>query len=91
MLVFAASGCAEATTDAHAKRPNILLILVDSLRADHLGRYGYERDTSPFFDAFSERGVLFENAYSHSSHTKVSVASILTGLQPRPTVSARPS
>ncbi len=62
--------------------PNVIVLMVDALRADHLGCYGYDRDTSPFLDEFAARGVLFERAYAQSSHTKVSVASLMTGLNP---------
>jgi len=69
-------------------RPNVLLVLVDALRADHLGCYGYDRDTSPFLDQFAGRGVRFENAFAQGSQTKVSMASMLTGLNP-PTTKVR--
>ncbi len=63
--------------------PNILVYLVDTLRADHLGAYGYERPTSPALDAMSKEGVVFDHAMAQSAWTRTSVASILTGLQPR--------
>jgi arylsulfatase A-like enzyme len=59
--------------------PNILVILVDALRADHLSNYGYERPTSPNIDRIAHQGTLFENAFSTSSWTKPSHASLLTG------------
>jgi arylsulfatase A-like enzyme len=59
--------------------PNILVIVVDTLRADHLSAYGYARATSPNFDRIAKQGVLFENAYSASSWTLPSHASLLTG------------
>lgn len=62
--------------------PNIVVLLVDSLRADHLGCYGYDRDTSPYLDALASRGVVFERAYAQASQTKLSVASLVTGLNP---------
>lgn len=61
---------------------NVVLILVDTLRADHLSIYGYERETSPQIDAWARRGVVFDHAMSHSSWTKPSTASILTSLYP---------
>ena len=61
---------------------NVILIVIDALRADHLSCYGYERDTSPSLDTFAARGVLFKNCYTQSSWTKPSVASILTSLYP---------
>lgn len=61
---------------------NVLLIVIDTLRADHLGLYGYERETSPEIDRWAERGVVFERAYATSSWTVPSVGSMLTGLLP---------
>lgn len=63
-------------------RPNLLIILVDALRYDDLGIYGCPRDTSPFLDAWAKKGLVFTNAFSHSSHTKISVAALFTGLLP---------
>ncbi len=59
--------------------PNILVIVVDTLRADHLSAYGYPRPTSPNVDRIARQGVLFENSYSASSWTLPSHASLLTG------------
>jgi arylsulfatase A-like enzyme len=67
---------------AGGDRPNLLLVVVDTLRADHLGCYGYGRPTSPVLDALAARGVLFERAYAQSSWTKPSTASLLTGRTP---------
>lgn len=64
---------------AQADAPNVIVIVVDALRADHLSAYGYERDTSPFMDGLAEEGVRFENAISPSSWTQPSHASMLTG------------
>ncbi|MFP8874789.1 MAG: sulfatase, partial [Myxococcota bacterium] len=61
---------------------NILLILQDTLRADHLSAYGYFRPTSPRFDAYAKQGVLFERAFSNASKTRPSAASMMTGLYP---------
>lgn len=62
--------------------PNIVLITLDTLRADHLGCYGYPVDTSPQLDAMAREGVLFSNAVSCSSTTAPSHASIFTALYP---------
>jgi arylsulfatase A-like enzyme len=62
--------------------PNILFIVVDTLRADHLSSYGYERSTSPTIDRLAQEGTLFENAFSAASYTAPSHASLLTGLYP---------
>ena len=63
--------------------PNVLLITVDTLRADHLGSYGFELDTSPRIDALAAEGVLFERAIAASSRTVPSHASIMTSRYPR--------
>jgi len=60
--------------------PNIVIYLVDTLRADHLGIYGYDRPTSPNLDVFAEGATVFHNAIAQSSWTKPSIASIFTGL-----------
>ncbi len=68
---------------AGEQRPNIILYLIDTLRADHLGVYGYHRPTSPWIDSFSERATLFTNTQAQSSWTRAAVASIITGLNPQ--------
>jgi len=60
--------------------PNVVLVIVDTLRADHLPCYGYHRLTSPHLDQLASKGVLFENAIATSSWTLPSHASMLTGL-----------
>lgn len=62
-----------------ASAPNVLFIVVDTLRADHLTSYGYSRATSPRMDALAREGVLFENAIATSAWTLPSHASMLTG------------
>jgi arylsulfatase A-like enzyme len=64
------------------KNLNLIFVLVDTLRADHLGAYGYARDTSPNFDLLAEQGVLFERVVSSSSWTKTSMASLWTATHP---------
>jgi arylsulfatase A-like enzyme len=61
---------------------NVVLIVVDTLRADHLGTYGYERDTSPFLDDLAARGVVFENAVSAAPATFPAVNTLLTSASP---------
>jgi len=63
-------------------KPNIIVIVADALRADHLSCYGYPTLTSPYLDRFAERCVLFESAFSASPSTVSSIPSILTGLYP---------
>ena len=59
--------------------PNVLLIVIDTLRADHLSSYGYSSSTSPNIDHIAKDGVLFENAISPSSWSLPSHASLITG------------
>ena len=61
------------------RRPNLLLITVDTLRADHLGSYGYPRPTSPSIDQLAAEGVVFENAFTPVPTTAPAIASLLTG------------
>lgn len=62
--------------------PHTVLIVVDQLRADHLGCYGYQRPTTPHLDQLAEDAVVFENAIAASTFTKTSIASLFTGLHP---------
>ena len=59
--------------------PNVLVIVVDTLRADHLSSYGYARATSPNIDRIAQQGVLFKNAFSSCSWSFPSHVSLLTG------------
>ncbi len=62
------------------QRPaNVVVYLVDTLRADHVGVYGYSRDTTPRLDAFARDAVVYEDAYSTTSWTRPAVASLLSG------------
>ena len=60
-----------------------ILSSIDTLRADHLGAYGYSRDTSPFLDSLAARGTLFERAVVQYPSTLTSHMSIFTGLYPQ--------
>ncbi len=64
------------------KPPNILIISMDTVRADHLSTYGYGRDTSPNLTRLGERGVVFEAAFSQGNESLFSHATILTGRYP---------
>jgi len=66
-----------------ASHPNVLLITIDTLRADRLGCYGYERPTSPHIDRLATEGALFERLYTTLPRTTQSVATILTGRYPK--------
>ena len=65
-----------------ASRPNVLVIVLDTVRPDHLGVYGYGRPTSPRIDALAREGVVYREAYAPSPWTVPSHASLLTGLGP---------
>jgi len=62
--------------------PNVLLVTIDTLRADHLGAYGYERETSPQMDALARRGLLFRNAETVQSATWPALTTLHTSLYP---------
>jgi len=90
LAALAACGCPGAP--AHKESPraaprsaaagnqlNVLLVTIDTLRADHLGAYGYARATSPNIDALAGRGVLFDQAYTYWPKTRGSFVALLTG------------
>jgi arylsulfatase A-like enzyme len=78
------SGCAPPDDRPHdSPHPNIIIYLVDTLRADHLGLYGYARDTSPALDGLARDAVVFDHAYTPSAWTRPAVASLLSGLHPQ--------
>jgi len=62
--------------------PNVILVSIDALRADHLSCYGYERETTPFLDSLAEESTTFTRTYSASSHTREAVPALLTGCRP---------
>ena len=88
-LTVALAGCTRSaervgdppgrTTDG---RPHVVVYCIDTLRADHLGAYGYDRPTSPAIDAVAAEGIVFENAVSQAPWTLPSVASYLTSTFP---------
>jgi arylsulfatase A-like enzyme/uncharacterized membrane protein YbhN (UPF0104 family) len=63
-------------------KPNVILLIVDTMRADRLGCYGYAKQTSPVLDRFAEESILFEQAVVQASWTRPSIATILSGLYP---------
>ena len=71
----------DSTTNV-PKSPNVIFILIDALRADHLSCCDYERDTSPFLSRELKNGVLFDNVISQSSWTKTSMPSMFTSKYP---------
>jgi arylsulfatase A-like enzyme len=78
----AAPDISAAAAGALLHAENVVLITVDTLRADRLGCYGYARPTSPALDALATRGVRFANAYAPSSFTPKSIPTIITGRHP---------
>ena len=64
-------------------RPNIVFIVIDTLRADWTSPYGFEHDTSPELARWAEHGIVFERTRSQSSWTKMSMASLMTSLWPQ--------
>ncbi|HUP22330.1 MAG TPA: sulfatase [Thermoanaerobaculia bacterium] len=77
------AGRAERRGGPRPARPDVVLVVIDTLRADHVGAYGYARDTTPRLDAlFAARGTLFERAYAQAPWTLPSAASYLTGRHP---------
>ena len=93
ILFFACSSCLllggcgnetapESNVEVGPPIRNVLVFMVDTLRADHLGSYGYERDTSPNIDRFAANSVQFDRTYSHSPWTRTSVVSTFTSMYP---------
>lgn len=91
MVVLLAMTAIVAGCDASARRSpalalcegcNVVVISLDTLRADHVGTYGYNRPTTPNVDRLARESVVFENAISQSAWTRPAHASMLTGLYP---------
>jgi arylsulfatase A-like enzyme len=61
---------------------NVVFLAIDTLRADHLGTYGYPRDTSPNLDQLGKEGVVFDNGWAHAPSTRYSMPAIFTGRWP---------
>jgi len=91
-LLLLALGTVLACTPGTApERPNVALFVLDAARADHLGCYGYARDTTPHIDAFARRAIRYTAAFSEGSYTFASVAALLTGMPPARTGLLMPS
>ncbi len=89
LLVLLLPGCngsdtadPEVTPSPTATPLDVVMVMIDTLRADHLGTYGHDQGTSPFIDRYAAEGVLYENAKANCSWTRPSMASVLTGLYP---------
>jgi len=88
LLAVALAGCPGRTEKAQAPPPvtlrsgtgwSVLLVTIDTLRADHVGAYGYSRPTTPHIDALAAEGTLFESAYTYWPKTRGSFVAMLTG------------
>jgi len=77
-LLLGALACSEPAS----RKPNLILVSLDTLRADRLGAYGYDRPTSPSIDVLAARGVRFARAYSTAPWTLPAHMSLFTGLSP---------
>lgn len=64
------------------RRYNIVWVIIEAFRADHVGALGYDRPTTPYLDALARESLLFTNAHSQSSATILSVPSMLSGVNP---------
>jgi len=82
LLLVVACGGGDGEPAGAGSRPDVLLIVVDTLRADHLGSYGYARDTSPHIDALAADSTRYTRAFSHAPWTTPSVAALLTSRYP---------
>lgn len=84
LLALQVGACGQAGDDRRpaGERPDLVVYLIDTLRADHLGCYGYPLELTPEIDAFAREATLFEDAIAQSSWTRASVASLFTGLLP---------
>lgn len=84
MAVTALAACSDPAPRGD-RAPHVILIIADTLRADHLGCYGYGSDTSPNIDRFAKEGLLFERCLSHAPDTRLSCAALLSGFLPHET------
>ncbi len=76
---------ADVATLRERRDLNVIFVLIDTLRADHLSSYGYPRPTSPFMDSMAKNGIRFSTVEAQSSWTKTSMASLWTALWPHQT------
>lgn len=86
LIVFGLSvtwGCQTPNpSEAPAAKPNVLILMVDALRADRLGVNGYPLPTTPHIDELASEGINFRRAFSHSTWTKPSIATLFTSVYP---------
>lgn len=77
-LALGTGGCGRQTTE----KPNVVLVVIDTLRFDHLPFYGYAGNTAPFLTDLARQGVVFDTCYSASTWTSPATASMMTSLYP---------
>ena len=77
-----AAACTSPPAGPAAAPPNVVLIVIDTLRADRLPFHGYGSNTAPFLSRLAAQGVVFENAHSTSAWTAPAMASMFTSLYP---------
>src|SRR3989338_2613155 len=82
LIVILYLGLFSKLSFAKQDKLNVILIVADALRADHLSCYGYSRNTSPNIDKLAREGTLFMNAFSHGPATRVAMPSLFTSLYP---------
>jgi arylsulfatase A-like enzyme len=82
LLAIALLAAACGPRPVRVEPASVIFVLIDTLRADHLGAYGYERDTSPAIDRLAAESLLFEQARSVAPWTNPTIASIFTGRRP---------
>lgn len=82
MLLFVAQACSPAEEAEDARPPDIVLVSIDTLRADHTGLQGYHRETTPYLNELAKESLVFDRAYTTDSWTLTAHMSLLTGLYP---------
>ncbi|MFH1184750.1 MAG: sulfatase [Chloroflexota bacterium] len=85
LLALGAGTRSAPAEEPPGRQPNVLLVLVDAVRADHLGCYGYARNTSPNLDQFAREAMLFERCFSHAPATRASCSALHSGFLPHET------
>ncbi len=82
LILSACTTCTGAPETTRAAQPNVVLITIETLRADHVGAYGYARNTTPNLDRLAARGARFDNTVAQAPFTLPSIASLMTGQYP---------
>jgi arylsulfatase A-like enzyme len=82
-LLLLVTACGTPAPEGEPERPDVLMLTLCTLRADHLGAYGYERPLSPNIDRLADEGVVFEHTLTGAPWTRPAIATLLTGQYPR--------